>query len=135
MPRLIASLMITVLLVAGCAASTPGAATTAGPLAATVSVDEATALRDAGALVIDVREPDEWAQGHIPGATLIPLGELEARLSEVPGDKPIVVVCRSGNRSAQGRDVLQAAGFAEVTSMEGGMTDWIAAGLPVETGS
>ena len=99
-----------------------------------VSIQDAAALRDQGALVLDVREPDEWASGHIPDATLIPLGELPARTGELPGDRPIVVICRSGNRSAQGRDILRAAGFAEVTSVAGGMTDWIAAGLPVESG-
>jgi len=114
----------------------PGPAT-AGPgaLAAEGSVAEAAALRDAGAFMLDVREPDEWAAGHIPGATLIPLGSLESRVGELPADRDIVVVCRSGNRSAQGRDVLRANGLARSTSMAGGMNDWVAAGLPVETGS
>lgn len=112
----------------------PAATGQTGQLPAEVSVQDAAALRDRGALVLDVREPDEWASGHIPDATLIPLGELPARSGELPADRPIVVICRSGNRSAQGRDILRAAGFAEVTSVTGGMTDWIAAGLPVESG-
>lgn len=119
--------------------SSPGAAPspTASALAAlpdVVSVTEAAALREAGALVIDVREPNEWAAGHIPDATLIPLGELASRLDEVPTDRTIVVVCRSGNRSAQGRDILRQAGLAAVTSMAGGMNEWTAAGLPVVSG-
>ena len=114
--------------------TTPAATGQTGQLPAEVSVQDAAALRDRGALVLDVREPDEWASGHIPDATLIPLGELPARTGELLGDRPIVVICRSGNRSAQGRDILRAAGFAEVTSVTGGMTDWIAAGLPVESG-
>lgn len=115
------------------AASTPVAGAHAA-LAAEVSVGEASRLRDAGAFMLDVREPDEWAAGHIEGATLIPLGELAARASEVPADRQVVVVCRSGNRSAQGRDVLLGAGLPSVTSMAGGMTDWAASGKPVVTG-
>jgi len=133
---LIIAALIAALALVGCGTA-PTAAPTAAPTVATgalpleVSVDDADELRQAGALVLDVREPAEWATGHIEGATLISLGELEARVGELPRDRDIVVVCRSGNRSAQGRDVLLAAGFAAVTSMAGGMTDWIAAGLPV----
>jgi len=115
------------------AASAPGAAVQALP--AEVSVAEASSLRDAGAFVLDVRQPDEWAAGHIPDATLIPLGELQSRLAEVPKDAKVVVVCRSGNRSAQGRDILLAAGYPAVTSMAGGMNDWAAAGNATTTGS
>jgi rhodanese-related sulfurtransferase len=135
-----------VALLAACAAGSPeaptrspsaaGAATVApAPMSAEVSVAEAAALRDAGAVVLDVREPDEWAAGHIAGATLIPLGSLEIRLGELPSDRDIVVVCRSGNRSARGRDILRANGLERSTSMAGGMNDWVSAGLPVETGS
>jgi rhodanese-related sulfurtransferase len=131
------------LALAGCA---PGAQTTvyatpsgaASPSAAAltpeVSVEEALAIREAGAFVLDVREPDEWAAGHIPGATLISLGQLADRTSEVPTDRDVLVVCRSGNRSAQGRDILRAAGLTRVTSMAGGMTEWAEAGNPIETG-
>jgi rhodanese-related sulfurtransferase len=115
-------------------ASTPVAAAPAA-LAAEVSVDEASQLRDAGAFMLDVRQPDEWAAGHIEGATLIPLGELANRVAEVPADRQIVVVCRSGNRSAQGRDILLGAGLPSVTSMAGGMNDWSGSGKPVVTGS
>jgi rhodanese-related sulfurtransferase len=76
----------------------------------------------------------EWAAGHIEGATLIPLGELAARITEVPRDRDVVVVCRSGNRSAQGRDILLGAGYPAVTSMAGGMNDWAASGRPVVMG-
>jgi rhodanese-related sulfurtransferase len=109
-------------------------ASSVAALPAEVSIADAASMRDAGAFVLDVREPDEWSQGHIPGATLIPLGELAGRVGELPRDRSIVVICRSGNRSAQGRAVLLGAGFPSVTSVTGGMTDWIAAGLPVETG-
>ena len=99
-----------------------------------VDVEKAAAMRDAGAFMLDVRQPDEWAAGHIPDATLIPLGELADRVAEVPTGREIVVVCRSGNRSQQGRDILLNAGYGTVTSMIGGMNDWTAAGEPVQTG-
>jgi len=103
-------------------------------LAQEVSVSQAASLRDQGAFVLDVREPDEWAAGHIAGATLIPLGELASRMGELPKDKAIVVVCQSGRRSAQGRDILLGNGFAQVTSMGGGMSAWVAQGLAVVAG-
>jgi len=99
-----------------------------------VSVEEAYQLRQKGAFMLDVRRLDEWEQGHIPGATLITLDELSTRLDEVPRDQPVVVVCRSGNRSAQGRDVLLEAGFTQVTSMDGGMISWQAKGYETVTG-
>ncbi|MCP4427495.1 MAG: rhodanese-like domain-containing protein, partial [Chloroflexi bacterium] len=73
-----------------------------------------------GAFVLDVREPSEWDDYHAPDTTLIPLGELAQRVDELPRDKEIVVICRSGNRSQTGRDILLDAGFASVTSSAGG---------------
>lgn len=110
----------------------PDTATQALP--AEVSVQDAVELRDQGAFILDVRQPEEWQEGHIPGATLIPLGELPGRLDEVPKDKPVVVYCRSGNRSQEGRDILQQAGYGQVTSMAGGIRAWLAAGMPVVSG-
>jgi len=105
-----------------------------GKMAAEVSVDEASKLRDQGAFILDVREQSEWVQFHIPGATLVPLSSLPQELAKVPKDKTVVVVCRTGNRSAQGRDILLKAGYPNVTSMAGGVTDWQSKGLPIETG-
>jgi rhodanese-related sulfurtransferase len=99
-----------------------------------VSVTEAVKLRDAGAFILDVRQPEEWEQAHISGATLIPLGELQARSNEVPKNVNVVVVCRSGNRSLQGREILLTAGFTQVTSMSGGVTQWQLEGYPVISG-
>jgi rhodanese-related sulfurtransferase len=99
-----------------------------------VSVKEAAEMEAAGAFVLDVRQPEEWNQGHIEGATLIPLGDLSARLSELPADQDIVIVCRSGNRSAQGRDILRDGGLSRSTSMSGGMNEWAAQGYPLATG-
>lgn len=100
-----------------------------------VSVAKAAEMRTSGAFILDVRELSEWQTVHIPGATLIPLGELANRLDELPKDKDIVVVCRSGNRSAQGRDILLNAGFTNVTSMAGGMNQWTAAGYETTSGN
>jgi rhodanese-related sulfurtransferase len=100
-----------------------------------VSVSEAAALRSQGALLLDVRRQDEWDQFHIPGATLVTLDELPNRLNEVPKDKKIVVYCRTGVRSAKGRDILRQAGYPQVTSLDGGITAWQAQGQQVATGS
>lgn len=104
------------------------------PLPAEISVAQASEKRDQGAFILDVREPSEWQQFHIPGAVLIPLGELPNRLIEVPKDKEVVVVCRTGHRSAQGRDILLNAGYTRVTSMAGGVTQWQTQGLPIASG-
>jgi rhodanese-related sulfurtransferase len=105
-----------------------------GTLPSEISVDEAAAKREAGAFILDVREPEEWVEYHIPGATLIPLGELETRVNEVPHDREVVVVCRSGNRSQVGRDILLKSDFNQVTSMAGGMIQWSAAGYDTVSG-
>jgi rhodanese-related sulfurtransferase len=107
---------------------------TAEALPAEISVAEAATRRDAGSFILDVREPDEWEAAHIPGATLIPLSRLSSRIAEVPRNQEIVVVCRSGNRSRQGRDLLLEAGFDRVTSMAGGLTEWQAQGYPTVSG-
>ena len=74
--------------------------------------------------LIDVRTPEEFASGHIEGAVNIPVDSLTQRMSEVSKDKPIVVYCRSGNRSAQAALVLEMLGFQNVKNLEGGMVEW-----------
>jgi rhodanese-related sulfurtransferase len=108
--------------------------TTAGSMPSEISVSEAVAKQQEGAFILDVREPSEWNDAHIGGATLIPLGELKSRVNELPRDQEIVVVCRSGNRSAQARDLLLNAGFTQVTSMAGGLNQWKTAGYPTVSG-
>ncbi|MBN1666562.1 MAG: rhodanese-like domain-containing protein [Anaerolineales bacterium] len=106
--------------------------TPAEPLAADVTVEQGYELVQEGAFLLDVREQSEWDDFHAPMATLIPLGELASRVDELPQDQDIVVICNSGNRSQEGRDILLQAGFERVTSIDGGMQDWRAAGYPVE---
>ena len=86
--------------------------------------------------VIDVREPDEYVGplGHIRGAKLIPLGQLGRRIEELPRDRPLVMVCRSGARSAQATVALQRAGFPQVANLSGGMLRWRGEGHSVEMG-
>jgi rhodanese-related sulfurtransferase len=86
----------------------------------------------AGNLLLDVREPAEWSAGHAPGAVPIPLGQLSARLSELPRDREIIAVCRSGNRSGVAAGLLRRAGFSKAVNMAGGMMAWTKQGLPVE---
>lgn len=97
-----------------------------------IGVQEAYGKYQSGAFVLDVRTVEEWNEFHAPNTTLIPLDQLSARINELPRDKEIVVVCRSGNRSQQGRDLLLQAGFTRVTSMAGGLNEWRAMGYPVE---
>lgn len=129
-----AGLGIVLVVFAGILLMRPGNAASADALPREISVSQASAKREAGAFILDVRQPEEWNQSHIPGATLIPLGELASRVNEVPRDQQVVVVCHSGNRSAQGRDILLSAGFTQVTSMAGGLTQWEAAGYPTVSG-
>ncbi|MBL8077051.1 MAG: rhodanese-like domain-containing protein [Anaerolineales bacterium] len=96
-----------------------------------ISVEEAYQLYQGGAFVLDVRTQEEWDEYHAPNTTLIPLDELESRLNELPKDQEIVVICRSGNRSKQGRDILIEAGF-DAVSVAGGLKEWNASGYPVE---
>ena len=102
---------------------------------AAIGVDEAKRRVDAGeALLVDVREPDEWRAGHVAGATHIPLGTVASRASALPKDREILVICRTGNRSAMAQDRLAQAGFTNVTNIEGGITAWMEQGYPVATG-
>ena len=104
-----------------------------GKLPAFVSVDEAYQMYQNGTFVLDVRTPEEWNDFHAPNTTLIPLEELASRVDELPKDQPIVVVCRSGNRSQAGRDILLQVGF-NATSMNGGLNAWRDSGHPVVSG-
>lgn len=82
-------------------------------------------------VLIDVREPDEYASAHVPGAINIPLGQLRSRVSEVPSAPEVHVICQSGRRSAQATEVLTAEGVRAI-NVDGGTTAWIQAGLPTE---
>lgn len=82
------------------------------------------------AFLLDVREDEEWAAGHAPGALHVPMGQLPGRLSELPVGGQVVVVCRSGHRSAQVTAYLNRAGRG-ATNLDGGMQAWARAGRPM----
>lgn len=99
-----------------------------------ISVNDATLLINRqDALVLDVRETAEWSTGHIPNARHIALGHLGKHLSEIEKhkDKPVIVVCASGNRSGAGCRLLKQAGFQQVHNLAGGIHAWSDAGLPM----
>ncbi len=100
-------------------------------------VDSAGALKlinHQDACILDVREPEEFKSGHLLNAKSIPLGKLKERVGELERyrDKPIVVVCRSGNRSATACALLGRGGFVQAYNLTGGVVAWQKAGLPLE---
>jgi len=98
-----------------------------------IDVAQGKALQSQGALLLDVREKDEFAEVHAPGGVLVPLGQLKNRINEIRNyeRKPVVVICRSGRRSAQAADMLNQLGFTSVHNVQGGMIAWEQARLPV----
>jgi len=87
-----------------------------------------------GAWLLDVREDDEWAAGYAPGARHIPLGQVSARVGEIPQDQTVYVICRSGHRSGRAAQALADAGWQAI-NVAGGMQDWAAAGRRMSTDS
>ena len=135
-------LLVLLITLAGCgsqaeAPAAPPAAELADPAALNLSVNvdpntvEELRHRD-DVVVIDVREDYEYNDGHIPGARLVPLGQVPNRLDEIPKDKTVIAVCRSGNRSSQATNFLRQQGFDNVHNMTGGMNAWSQAGYEIE---
>jgi rhodanese-related sulfurtransferase len=100
----------------------------------TLITADALAALGTDATIIDVREPDEYADARVPGARNIPLGTLADRLAEVPTDRTVYVMCLSGGRSARATAFLLDAGV-DAVDVEGGIARWYQAGFPVETGA
>ena len=99
-----------------------------------ISVNELTTLVENGSLVIDVREPDEYESGHIPGAILVPLSTVLSNTSEFQSDETVDVVCRSGGRSMQACEMLHEVGISNVVNVAGGTMGWISLGNEIVTG-
>ncbi|WP_448071136.1 rhodanese-like domain-containing protein [Georgenia yuyongxinii] len=99
-----------------------------------ISIDQLAAAKANGAFVVDVRQPDEYVQGHVPGAELIPLGEVPTRTAALPTNQPVYVICASGNRSLRATEYLRGVGI-DAYSVRGGTKGWIGAGQPVVTGT
>lgn len=96
-----------------------------------ISREEAQKLVDSGAQLIDVRTDHEWEVGRIPGATHLPLAELSQRSAEIDQERPVVLYCRGGNRSAMAAAALTEAGY-DAVKMSEGIVGWGEAGLPLE---
>ena len=107
--------LISVLLLTGCTETSFESVTT----------KKAKELMDEGkVIVLDVRTPEEYNSGHIPGSNLAPLQVLEGMSEDLEKDKSYILVCRSGNRSQQAADILTSKGFKNVYNMTGGMNEW-----------
>jgi phage shock protein E len=127
-------LMVFALVLTGCA-SAPAAEKTIDVNNLPETVDAATlkaVQNDPNVVILDVREQSEYDAGHIAGVKLIPLGQLPNRVDEVPKDQPVIVTCRTGNRSAQAVQFLRDQGYTNIHNMAGGIVAWQNAGYPVE---
>ena len=98
-----------------------------------VDIEALAAASAGGAVVIDVRQPEEYVAGHVAGAQLIPLADVVARLDEVPADRPVYIICQSGVRSLKAAQFLRASGY-DATSVAGGTQAWIDSGRQVVRG-
>ncbi|MDF1499160.1 MAG: rhodanese-like domain-containing protein [Anaerolineales bacterium] len=125
------AILVIVLILSGC--STAAGVGAPEPLSERISAAEYNQRFGTGVdhLLIDVRTADEFVTGHIPGAINISVQSLPDRLNEIPTDKPLVVYCRSGNRSATATSILIDAGFSLVYDL-GGIQDWVSAGNPID---
>ena len=102
-----------------------------------VTVQQAAEMQgseDVGALIVDVREPNEYTQLRARGAVLLPLGRLNGRVKDLPRDRELLLMCRTGGRSQNATQFLQAQGFSNVTNVSGGIVAWRAASLPTTSG-
>jgi rhodanese-related sulfurtransferase len=146
---LVAGLAAVSLLLVSCGGSEPAAdAGSADDLAtdatsitgiSTISVDDAASIVDnppANLVVLDVRTPEEFAEGHLDGATLVDFydADFAEQLAALDRDVPYLVYCRSGNRSGQALQVMEQLGFSSAADVDGGIVAWTGAGLPVTAG-
>jgi rhodanese-related sulfurtransferase len=98
-----------------------------------IDVETLAGLHGDGAVIIDVRETHEYTEAHVPGARLIPLGQIVERVEEIPDDGPVYVICQSGGRSARAVEWLLGQGV-DATNVVGGTMAWLEAGQPAVTG-
>ena len=98
-----------------------------------IDVDEAAARQAGGTPVIDVREPDEYIEGHVTGAPLIPVGDVVERVDEIPAEGEVLIICKSGARSRRVAEFLRGQGV-DAINVGGGTMAWIDAGHPITVG-
>jgi glyoxylase-like metal-dependent hydrolase (beta-lactamase superfamily II)/rhodanese-related sulfurtransferase len=114
-------------------ADMPWAMLTSAPAVEKVGID-ALQSSDRNGLLVDVREPEEYLAGHVPGALNVPQADLASRLEELPRDQPLRIICQSGMRSLRSAQFLRQVGFTDVATVTGGMSAWLGAGRPMVTG-
>ena len=102
-------------------------------MAARIPLEDFIPLHADGAVVVDVREANEYVEGHVPGATFAPMSRIALHLADIPRDRDVYVICRSGNRSQAMADLMTAQGIRAI-SVDDGTMGWINRGLPVTTG-
>lgn len=136
---ILASMIMAILLLSACGGSESSASVleveeySALELGDDVDVETVASVMDReDVFLLDVREPWEYEEAHIPGVTLIPVGDVPANLDQIPTDKQVIVTCRTGNRSSQVAQYLRSNGFDNISNMTGGIVDWQAEGFPVE---
>ncbi|MBU5638592.1 rhodanese-like domain-containing protein [Geomonas sp. Red69] len=105
-----------------------------GPANVTSKQAQALLAKNARMVLLDVRTPDEYRQAHLKGAQLIPLGELNRRVQEIPRDRPVLVYCAVGARSSTAASFLSSRGYREIYNMTDGIVGWYNNGLPLQLG-
>jgi rhodanese-related sulfurtransferase len=98
-----------------------------------IDIDAFAEAHASGAVVVDVREPGEYLQGHVPGAHLMPMSQIGARFTELDREARLLIICATGNRSSAITEALRGAGF-DAWNVAGGTVAWARAGRPLETG-
>ena len=131
-PAFVVFVLVGILAAVGCTASDEGA--NGKPGVQEISQQDLLSNPPQGALILDVRTPGEYSEGHVPNAINISHNELASRLSELhsPNDRPIVVYCKVGSRARMAAKVLEGAGYTDLYHLSGDMDGWKAAGLPME---
>lgn len=112
--------------------STQAESVTTSPTKIISPADAYELLSTSSVQLIDLREPEEYEASHIAGSTLLPLGQFSASISALEHEDPVLLYCRTGNRSGQAAYILENAGFTQIYDLQGGITAWEAAGLPLE---
>jgi len=104
----------------------------AGPVNVTSTEAKALLAKNSKTVLLDVRTPDEYRQAHLKGALLIPLGELQRRVQEIPRGRPVLVYCAVGARSLSAAGFLASKGYRDIYNMSDGLVGWYKNGLPLE---
>ena len=115
-------------------AAVKAAASGSLPLISPQALLERQAKKDQSVFVLDVRTPEEYAAGHVPGAVNVPYDQVASHLAKIPKDKEVVLYCRSGRRTGLAAEVLEANGYTKLVHLQGDMQAWLQDGRPVEGG-